>query len=119
MDEFYKGNINKLKKNMTNLDIYERAFLFSIVPYIGYEDCCLKYDNGKEIGFTNLIEISKISKRKVQDIIGSLVEKNILYKEKDGKTIRYFVNPYLFCKGSRIQSRLCSIFENLEEEERK
>lgn len=112
MQSFYKGNINELRKNMSNLDIYEKAFLFSIVSYIGYEDCCLKYDNGKELKFESLIEITGISRAKLQSVINSLIEKDIIYKGKNSNTIQYFINPWLFCKGNRINKVLKTMFQN-------
>jgi len=112
IDNFYKGNIEELRKNMKSLDVYEKAFLFSIVPYIGYEDCCLKYDNGIELKFDTLIEISGISKGKLSQVINSLVEKDILYKGKNSNMTQYFVNPWLFCKGNRINKVLKTMFKN-------
>lgn len=112
MESFYKGNIDELRKNMSNLDVYEKAFLFSIVPYVGYEDCCLKYDNGRELKFESLLEITGISRAKLQSVINSLVEKDIIYKGKNSNTIQYFVNPWLFCKGNRINKVLRTMFKN-------
>ena len=112
MQSFCKGNIEELRKNMSNLDVYEKAFLFSIVPYVGYEDCCLKYDNGRELKFESLLEITGISRAKLQSVINSLVEKDIIYKGKNSNKIQYFVNPWLFCKGNRINKVLRTMFKN-------
>lgn len=113
IDNFYKGNIEELRKNMQKLDVYEKAFLFSVVPYTGYEDCCLKYpENGKELKFDTLVKISGISKGKLSQVINSLVEKDILYKGKNSNMTQYFVNPWLFCKGNRINKVLKTMFKN-------
>ena len=112
MESFYKGNIDELRKNMSNLDVYEKAFLFSIVPYVGYEDCCLKYDNGRELKFESLLEITGISRAKLQSVVNSLIEKDIIYKGKNSNAIQYFVNPWLFCKGNRINKVLRTMFKN-------
>ncbi len=112
MESFYKGNIDELRKNMSNLDVYEKAFLFSIVPYIGYEDCCLKYDNGRELKFESLLEITGISRAKLQSVVNSLIEKDIIYKGKNSNAMQYFVNPWLFCKGNRINKVLRTMFKN-------
>lgn len=115
MEHFFKGNTEELCKIMKSLDIYEKAFLFSIAPYIGYEDCCLKHpSNGIELKFDSLVEISGISKGKLSTVIASLVEKDILYKGKNSKNIQYFVNPWLFCKGNRINKVLKTMFKNYE-----
>ena len=114
MEHFYKGNIDEIRKTMQNLNVYEKAFLYSIVPYISYEDCCLKYDNGNELKFETLVDISGISKGKLSAVINSLVEKDIVYKGKNSNTTQYFVNPWLFCKGSRINKVLKTMFKNYE-----
>lgn len=114
MEHFYKGNIDEIRKTMQNLNVYEKAFLYSIVPYIGYEDCCLKYDNGNELKFEALVDISGISRSKLAEVISSLVEKDIVYKGKNSNTIQYFVNPWLFCKGNRINKVLKTMFKNYE-----
>lgn len=115
MEHFYMGNIEEISKLMKNLDIYEKAFLFSIAPYVGYEDCCLKHpSNGVELKFDKLVEISGISRSKLSAVIGGLIDKDILFKGKNSNTIQYFVNPWLFCKGNRINKVLKTMFKNYQ-----
>jgi len=115
IEHFYRGNIEEICKVMKDLDVYEKAFLFSIAPYVGYEDCCLKYpSNGIELKFETLVDISGISRSKLSTVIASLVEKDILYKGKNSKTTQYFVNPWLFCKGNRINKVLKTMFKNYQ-----
>lgn len=109
---FCKGNIEELRKTMQDLDVYEKAFLFSILPYIGYENCCLEYSNGVELRFESLVEISGISKGKLSSVLNGLIEKDILYKGKNSNMTQYFVNPWLFCKGNRINKVLKTMFKN-------
>lgn len=112
IEHFYKGNIDEIRKTMKELDVYEKAFLYSIATYIGYEDCCLKYDNGIELRFDALVDISGISKGKLSSVIAGLIEKDIIYKGKNSNTTQYFVNPWLFCKGNRINKVLKTMFKN-------
>lgn len=115
MLHFYRGNIEEICKVMKSLDVYEKAFLFSIAPYVGYEDCCLKYpSNGVELKFESLVDISGISRSKLSTVIAKLVEKDILYKGKNSNTSQYFVNPWLFCKGNRINKVLKTMFKNYQ-----
>ncbi len=114
LEGFYKGNVKEARKIMKELDVYEKAFLFSIAPYVGYEDCCLKYDNGIELKFDALVDISGISKGKLSSVINGLVEKDILYKGKNSNSTQYFVNPWLFCKGKRINKVLKTMFKNYQ-----
>lgn len=112
LEVFYKGNIKEIQAIMRELNVYEKAFLYSIVPYIGYDDCCLKYNNGNELSFEKMVEISGISKGKLSETIKSLIDKDILYKGKNSKNTQYFVNPWLFCKGNRINKVLKTMFKN-------
>ena len=109
---FYKGNIEEIRAVMPELDTYEKAFLYSVAPFIGYEDCCIKYDNGRELSFQTLSEISGISTGKLSKVIKSLIDKDILYKGKNSKNTQYFVNPWLFYKGNVINKTLKTMFKN-------
>ena len=115
IEHFYMGNIFEISKMLKKLDIYEKAFLFSIAPYVGYEDCCLKHpSNGVELKFDSLVEITGISRSKLSSVINSLIEKDIVYKGKNSNTVQYFVNPWLFCKGNRINKVLKTMFKNYQ-----
>lgn len=109
---FYKGNVKEIQAIMPKLDVYERAFLYSLAPYVGYDDCCLKYMNGNELDIEKMAEISGISKRKMQDVIQGLIKKDIVYRGKNSKTYQYFMNPWLFCKGRTINKVLRTMFKN-------
>ena len=112
LEVFYKGNVKEIQAIMKELNVYEKAFLYSIVPYIGYDDCCLKFNNGTELSFEKMVEISGISKGKLSETIKKLINKDILYKGKNSKNTQYFVNPWLFCKGNRINKVLKTMFKN-------
>lgn len=112
IDNFYKGNIEEVRKQMESLSTYEKAFLFTIVTYVGYEDCCIKHDNGNCLGFDDLVLLARMGRTKTQETINSLIKKDIMYKGRNSKGIQYFVNPWLFCKGQRIQSVLKTMFKN-------
>lgn len=112
MGHFYKGHIDENRKQLKNLSVYERSFIYSIVTFVGYEDCCIKYDNGNCLDFDDLVEISGMSRGKCSSTITSLIAKDILYKGKNSKGIQYFVNPWLFSKGNRIQNTLKTMFKN-------
>ena len=112
LELFYKGNVKEIQAIMKELNVYEKAFLYSIVSYIGYDDCCLKFNNGAELSFEKMVEISGISKGKLSETVKSLIDKDILYKGKNSKNTQYFVNPWLFCKGNRINKVLKTMFKN-------
>ena len=79
---------------------------------MGYEDCCLKYPNGKDITTDNLADITGLSRSVIYSTIASLMKKDILYKGKNSNNRQYFINPWLFCKGNRINKVLKTMFKN-------
>lgn len=112
LEHFFKGHIPEIRELMKSLSTFERAFLFSIATYVGYEDCCLKYDNGKCLDFNDLIMISGMSRGKASEVLGYLIKADIIYKGINSKGIQYFVNPWIYCKGVRINRVLQTMFKN-------
>lgn len=112
IEHFYKGNLDEIRKQLEDLSVYEKSFLFTIIAYVGYTDCCIKYDNGNCIGFDDLVVLNRMGRTKTMNTINSLRQKDIIYKGSNSKGIQYFINPWLFCKGNRINSVLKTMFKN-------
>lgn len=112
LENFYKANIPEMRLLMKDLSQAEKAFLFSIAPYVSFDDCHLQYGNGVDIGSEDLVKISRMSRGLTYETIKSLINKDILYKGKNSKNKQYFVNPWLFCKGNRINKVLRTMFKN-------
>ena len=112
LEHFFKGHIPEIRELMKSLSAYDRAFLFSIATYVGYEDCCLKYDNGVCLDFEDLVAISDMSRGKLSQVLSGLIKVDIIYKGNNSKGIQYFVNPWIYCKGVRINAVLKTMFKN-------
>lgn len=112
LEHFFKGHIPEIRELMKSLSVYERAFLFSIATYVGYEDCCLKYDNGRTLDFEDLVVISGMSRGKLSQVLNLLIKADIIYKGANSKGMQYFVNPWIYCKGIRINAVLKTMFKN-------
>lgn len=112
LDRFFKGNIDELKKWMKDLSGNEKIFLFSIVPHISYDDCRLQHENGIDLDIDDMVEITGLPRSTTYDVVNSLLKKDILYRGKNSKNKQYFINPWLFCKGQRINRVLRAMFEN-------
>jgi len=112
LEHFFKGHIPEIRGLMKSLSVYDRSFMFSIATYVGYEDCCLKYDNGKVLDFEDLVDISGMSRGKLSQVLSELKKADIIYKGINSKGIQYFVNPWIFCKGIRINAVLKTMFRN-------
>jgi len=112
LSSFTKMNIPELRLWIKDLSTTEKAFLFSISPYVSFDDCHLQFDNGVDIGSEHLVAITGLSRSVVYQTINSLVKKDIMYKGKNSTNRQYFVNPWLFCKGNRINKVLRTMFKN-------
>ncbi len=112
LERFYKGHSAEIRKLMLELSTVEKAFLFTMALYVSYEDCCLKYDNGNELSFDDMQELTGLSRGALSKAITSLIKKDILYRGKNSKSRQYFVNPWVFCKGNRINKVLKTMFQN-------
>lgn len=112
MSNFMKMNTMEVSLWMDDLSQAEKAFLFSVVPCVSYDDCHLETHDHKDIGTEDLVRITKLSRSLVYQTIDSLIQKDILYKGKNSKNRQYFVNPWIFCKGNRINKVLKTMFKN-------
>lgn len=112
IEHFYKGNLREISKWMKDLSTNERAMLFTLTPYIGYDDCCLKHENGDMVTFDFIVSISDMGRATVSRTIVSLIRKDILYRGRNSRERQYFINPWLFCKGNRINNILQTMFRN-------
>lgn len=110
-DKFCKVFFEELQIILPELTNDEKIFLFSVIPYVSYEDNCLKYTNGKPIATKDLIRLVGISRSQTYETIKSLVNKKLLYKIKNGKTKNYFINPKLFSKGRKINEEVLAMFK--------
>jgi len=112
LEHFFKGHIPEIRELMKSLSVFERAFLFSIATYVGYEDCCIKHDNGVCLDFEALVYISGMSRGKLSPVLSGLIKADIIYKGNNSKGLQYFVNPWIYCKGVRINCVLKTMFKN-------
>jgi hypothetical protein len=109
---FFKGNVDELRKVLPLLDKNEKSLLMSISPYISYRDCHLQWSNGKDIDVDAMSRISGYCKKTVNEILKSLKKKDIVYHGENSKSFQWFVNPWLFSRGSTINVVLKTMFKN-------
>lgn len=113
IENFFKGNLDEIKKLLKELSPNEKAILFTVSPYVGYDDCCLKHENnGHMLTFDIIVELSGLSRGAVSKALNDLQDKDILYKGENGKEKQYFVNPWIFAKGNRVNKVLKTMFRN-------
>lgn len=110
--DFFKGYIPELRAVLKELPISEKALLISIGTYVSPVDCCLKRDDGEPVSFEDLVELSGMSRGTVHAALSGLLKEDIIFQGKNSHERQYFVNPWLFCKGNRINKVLQTMFRN-------
>lgn len=90
----------------------ERAVLFQLLFYVSYESGLICYSNGKEIGFSDIVEMTGISRRTVASVLESLIAKDVLYKGRNSKKTQYYMNPWIASKGVMPNRTLKEMFGN-------
>ena len=89
----------------------EMLFVMYLSRFIEYESGKLSYSNGKSVNKYVLGKHLSKSIRSIEMLLKSLEEKQVIHKCKQG-SIKYFVNPFLFMKGRKINKTLCEMFCN-------
>lgn len=112
LEHYAKTNTDELRLLLPDLANSEKVVLFSILPYVGYDDCLLKYSNGRELNIESLAKISSLSVATVKNAVASLKSKDVLYKGKNSRNVQYFINPWICARGSMLQKTLKSMFKN-------
>lgn len=108
---FAKIDENEGRYIMCELDTYEKSVLFSLQFYVSYDSGLIRFSNGKEIGFTDIVELTGLSRAKANEAVEGLIKKDILYKGKNSRKVQYFMNPWIVNKGT-INSTLKEMFRN-------
>lgn len=113
-DTFTKVGIRELKYILKELNVFEKAFILGCMPYVGYEDCRIKKNNGMPLSVDDFVWMCGMSKSKTYDVISSLIDKHVLYKRKEKNKISYYINPWIVFRGIKLNSNLKNMFGDYE-----
>jgi len=110
--KFYPEAMKKLSK--FNCTASEYRLLFLALGYVSYKSGLLMHDNGRSITARWLADELNMDIKHVYKTINNLIAKGILYKGSGdkGKIDEYFVNPFYFFKGNRINQTLMAMFSD-------
>lgn len=87
------------------IDIEMIGFLTTLSLYLNFEDNSLVNKDGTYINQKDIIDITGWSKSKVNKFIKLAMENELIFEQKqeeDKRKSKYFLNPNLFYKGSKI-----------------
>ena len=104
---FIKLNMKEIEKVADiSLDI------FKLLPYTGYLDNVLKFNNGILLNMTHVEKIIGNSREYVRRSVANMVENDLLRKHGRGKSAYFVINPWICHKGKRISKLTLEEFEN-------
>lgn len=109
---FSKVDLSEGVLLLTELDANERSLLFILQYFVSYDSCLIQYRNGFDITFSDIVELSGWSKATASATINKLVEKNIVFKGRNGRNVQYYMNPWVISRGPESNRTLKEMFKN-------
>ena len=104
---FGKVNLNVLWDICRKYPIF-----FKMIEYLQYQSGKLTFSNGREINRRNLCELCNLSHNTVDRQIKGLIEEDIIKTVKNGRSIIFYVNPYVVHIGSTVYESLRDMFKD-------
>lgn len=111
-EKFVKVYYKKLFEVSKKLNSTEVQFLNYLMGYMAYNTGILCCENGKVLTRQRMSEDTDLELRRVDQILSSLVENEILHKCRTGRHIYFIANPFIFMKGPKMNIVTIKIFEN-------
>jgi hypothetical protein len=88
------------------------AVAIVLQSYIRYTSNIVSYSNGKPIMNEDIIEITNYSKPTITKCMDELVSNKVFARVMVGHYYQYYANPYIFCRGQRVNKTLVDMFKN-------
>lgn len=89
-----------------------RLVLASMRFCLKFETGELVYPNMEPVSASELCQKAGVNKSRGMSALRSLVEKQILDKERRGRSFVYLANPYIFMRGNKVSEELFERFCN-------
>jgi hypothetical protein len=99
--------------SMLALKLSGGAFAVALVlaNYIQYGSGVIAIGD-KAVNNADIQKLMGYSDKTVTSIMKELVDKMVFYRGRTGKSYHYFANPYIFCRGSKINKTLQGMFKS-------
>lgn len=111
-EHFAKLNTDEMKYISKELRPNEVAFLVSLMPYLSYRDNCIKDGRGTPLSEARIADLIGVSRNKVNYLINSLIDMDILCKAKNSSEYQLFMNPWIAGRGNRYNRVLSTMFRH-------
>ena len=90
----------------------EWKILTTFLQNFRYDSGLVSFANGNPLYTEDICRLSNIPPRTVFRGMDKLILKKIIAKNKTGQETKYYMNPFIFCKGTRVNKTLYTMFEN-------
>ena len=112
-NEFIKIFMNEIDAATENYEVSrsEVLFLYSLCPYLLWEENLLVDKDGLPLNQKRLCEELDLNRRIVSDRMKSLEHKKCLIRIYAGRDVYFLVNPNLMFKGQEINKSLPKLFD--------
>lgn len=91
----------------------ELQMVYTLLPFLSYESGMLKHgNNGQPLTRSYISVYTGLSLKTVDRIMAGLKEKQVIGRNVVGREVQYFMNPWLFMRGKRINKTLHDMFKN-------
>lgn len=102
-------DVRYIAKDISGISLAIAIFLQT---YAKYQSNLIAYDNGRPISNDDIVKLTEYSKPTVVKCMDELVSTKVFARVKVGKSYQYYANPYIFCKGKRVNKTLIDMFKN-------
>lgn len=114
---FVKIFVTEVEKLMNDeiITVETLGFLTLLASYLNYEESSLVNKDGSYLEQSDIVKLTKWSRKKVSNTINLLIELEIMYvqkREDDKRKSVYFINPNLFHKGQKIDKETKEYYDN-------
>jgi DNA-binding MarR family transcriptional regulator len=112
-NKFIKIFYNEIEevKELYDLKRSEVLFLYSLTPYLLWEENLLVDKEGIPLNQKRLCSELELDRKTIYKNVKSLEQKKCLIRIWDGRDVYYLVNPSLMFKGEKIHRSIPKLFE--------
>lgn len=113
---FTKSFNKKLEEieSIYGFDLTEKGIIYTLSSYINYEDNLLCHPNGNPLYRKDLEKVLSLGHNAVDKYMSSLIKKGVFAKVLIKRSVHYYMNPFIFYKGNRIDNTLLNMFTKSE-----
>lgn len=105
----YKRSLFDLAKFLSGTEV---QFLHYLLQFLSFESGALKLDTGVFLVRSRMSDETGLSLKTIDRLLKRLKEQQIIGRNSVGREVQYFMNPWLFMRGKRINKTLYEMFKN-------